>query len=351
MTLTGTGFTGATGVSFNGVAGTALNVVSDTSATVVTPATFTSGPVTITGPGGTSLATVNYTVFAPPVIATQPAPTTVNQNSSATFTVVATGATPLSYQWKRGTTNVGTNSSTLTITSAQAADVGTYSVVVTNADGSTTSVNATLSVVLIPVINVQPANLTVPNGDAASFSVTTSAGTAPLTYQWRRNGVNITTGGAAATFTLAPATLADTGAVFSVIVSNAAGSVTSSDATLTVLPTRHSADTNADLKISLAELTRVIELYNATVASVRTGEYRTQAGTEDLFAPGPGPITAGFHSADKSNRTDGTSMNGRIDLFELTRVIELYNYRDSAGVRTGEYRPQVGTEDGFAPGP
>jgi hypothetical protein len=32
-------------------------------------------------------------------------------------------------------------------------------------------------------------------------------------------------------------------------------------------------------------------------------------------------------------------------------VIELYNYRDGAGVRTGEYRTQVGTEDGFAPGP
>ena len=350
VTLTGTGFTGATGVRFNGVAGTALNVVSDTSATVVTPASFTSGPVIVTGPGGTSLPTVSYTVFAPPVIATQPAPTTVNQNASATFTVVATGATPLSYQWKRGTTNVGTNSSTLTIASAQAADAGIYTVVVTNADGSTTSANATLSVVLIPVINVQPANLTVPNGDAASFSVTTSAGTAPLTYQWRRNGVNITSGGTAATFTLAPATLADTGAVFSVIVSNAAGSVTSSDATLTVLPTRHSADTNADLKISLAELTRVIELYNATVASVRTGEYRTQAGTEDLFAPGPGPITAGFHSADKSTNL-ATSMNGRIDIFELTRVIELYNYRDGAGVRTGEYRTQVGTEDGFAPGP
>lgn len=342
VALTGTGFTGATGVTFNGTAAASFTVVSDTSATAVTPAVFTSGPVTVSGPGGTSLPTVAYTVFAPPVIATQPAPQTVNQNASVTFTVVATGATPLSYQWKKGTTNVGTNSASFTIPSAQAADAATYSVVVTNADGTATSVGATLTVVILPVITAQPASLTVTNGDPAAFSVT-ATGTPTLTYQWRKNGTAVP-GATATTYTLAPATLADTGASFTVVVTNAAGSATSSAAILTVLPTRHSADSNADLKISLAEFTRVIELYNATVAGVRTGEYRTAAGTEDLFAPGPGAITAGFHSAD-SNK------DGRLSLAELTRVIELYNYKNGAGIRTGEYHTQSGTEDGFAPAP
>ena len=50
-----------------------------------------------------------------------------------------------------------------------------------------------------------------------------------------------------------------------------------------------------------------------------------------------------YHSADSDR-------DGRIGLLELTRVIELYNYR-SAGARTGQYRVQEGTEDGFAPGP
>jgi hypothetical protein len=45
-----------------------------------------------------------------------------------------------------------------------------------------------------------------------------------------------------------------------------------------------------------------------------------------------------------------TNRDGRIVLLELTRVIELYNYR-SGTTRTGQYRVQEGTEDGFAPGP
>jgi hypothetical protein len=49
----------------------------------------------------------------------------------------------------------------------------------------------------------------------------------------------------------------------------------------------HSADTNRDSKISLLELTRVIELYNYRSGSSRTGQYKLQSGTEDGFAPGP----------------------------------------------------------------
>ena len=49
----------------------------------------------------------------------------------------------------------------------------------------------------------------------------------------------------------------------------------------------HSADTGRDLRIGLLELTRVIELYNVRSGSVRTGEYRLLAGSEDGFAPGP----------------------------------------------------------------
>jgi Ca2+-binding EF-hand superfamily protein len=104
----------------------------------------------------------------------------------------------------------------------------------------------------------------------------------------------------------------------------------------------HSADTNQDGAISLTELTRVIELYNYRSGTTRTGEYRTQAGTEDGYAPGPGSVSP-FHSAD-------TNRDGAIGLTELTRIIELYNYR-SGTTRTGQYRAQAGTEDGFAPGP
>jgi hypothetical protein len=111
---------------------------------------------------------------------------------------------------------------------------------------------------------------------------------------------------------------------------------------------RHSADTNRDLLLSLLELTRVIELYNTRNGLARTGAYQVQAGTEDGFAAdatrsATAAVSLGrYHSAD-------TDRNGRLSLLELTRVIELYNHRES-GVRTGRYRIQPGTEDGFTPG-
>lgn len=110
----------------------------------------------------------------------------------------------------------------------------------------------------------------------------------------------------------------------------------------------HSADTDGDLRMSLLELTRVIELYNTRNGSVRTGAYRMDPDGEDGFAPDPartGPATAiltTWHSAD-------TDHDGKLSLLELTRVIELYNYR-SGTTRTGQYHAQSGTEDGFDPG-
>lgn len=83
-----------------------------------------------------------------------------------------------------------------------------------------------------PVITSQPSNTTVAAGQPASFSVT-ATGTAPLSYQWQRNGANIS-GATSATYTLPSATPADNGAQFRVIVTNSAGSATSNTATLTV---------------------------------------------------------------------------------------------------------------------
>jgi hypothetical protein len=50
---------------------------------------------------------------------------------------------------------------------------------------------------------------------------------------------------------------------------------------------RHDADTDASGRISLVELTRVIELYNYRSGTSRTGQYKTQPGSEDGFGPGP----------------------------------------------------------------
>jgi hypothetical protein len=81
-------------------------------------------------------------------------------------------------------------------------------------------------------ISVQPLSVTVTVGQTATFTVR-AAGSATLTYQWQRDGANIT-GATGASYTTPATTLADNGAVFTVVVSNSVGSVTSSPATLTV---------------------------------------------------------------------------------------------------------------------
>jgi hypothetical protein len=192
-----------------------------------------------------------------------------------------------------------------------------------------------------PTITTQPVNQQVNQGGSVTFTVVAS-GTAPLTYQWKKGGTDIV-GATGANYTIANAQLADAGS-YTVVVTNTAGSKTSDPAVLTIA---HCADVDRDLRIGLIELTRVIELYNTRLNTVRTGRYTVQAGTEDGFAQDPAATTnqilTRYHSAD-SNR------DGQITLNELTRVIELYNTR-SGTTRTGQYHVQAGTEDGFAPGP
>ena len=86
-----------------------------------------------------------------------------------------------------------------------------------------------------PVITTQPANSNMLIGQTATFSVV-AAGTAPLYYQWQKNGVNIS-GAHSSSYTTPSLTMADTGSKYSVIVTNEMGSVTSNNAELTVSPT------------------------------------------------------------------------------------------------------------------
>jgi len=82
-----------------------------------------------------------------PSITTQPASATVNSGSSVSFSVVATGTEPLSYQWQLGGVAISAaTSATYNIASVSTSQAGTYTVVVSNAAGSVTSNSATLTV-------------------------------------------------------------------------------------------------------------------------------------------------------------------------------------------------------------
>ena len=149
---------------------------------------------------------------------------------SATFSVVASGTAPLSYQWQQsGSAISGATSASYTTPPTSMLDNGsTYSVVVSNPVGTTPSSAATLTVQAPPSITTQPANQTVNVGQVATFSVT-ATGTAPLTYQWQKNGTPIS-GATSASYTTPATTANDNGAMFGVMVTNPAGNMPSNDA-------------------------------------------------------------------------------------------------------------------------
>jgi len=79
---------------------------------------------------------------------------------------------------------------TLTVVTAQALNVGSYTLVATNIAGSTTSNPATLTLSLSPNFTTQPTSQSVPPGTIAAFTANATSAT-PITYQWRKDGVVI----------------------------------------------------------------------------------------------------------------------------------------------------------------
>lgn len=200
----------------------------------ITKVTASDGSPSHTTSTNVTITIVSGTTATAPSITTQPASKTVTSGGSVTFSVVASGTSPLAYQWKfNGAAISGATSSSYTINSVQTANAGSYTVTVTNSAGSVTSSAATLTVVTAPAITTQPASKTVTAGGSATFSVV-ATGSATLTYQWKFNGSAIS-GATATSYTINNCQSANAGS-YTVTVTNSAGSVTSSAATLTVNP-------------------------------------------------------------------------------------------------------------------
>jgi hypothetical protein len=172
------------------------------------------------------------TVGVAPSITTQPANVTACAGGPATFTIVATGTPAPSYQWQKGGVDIpGANAAAFTIDPVSSADAGTYRCIVTNACGSVTSSNRTLTVNVGAAITSQPVSLERCPGTSASFSVT-ATGTPSPTYQWQKNGVNIS-GATSATYTISSVAAANAGA-YRCVVTNSCATVTSLEADLVV---------------------------------------------------------------------------------------------------------------------
>jgi Immunoglobulin I-set domain/Immunoglobulin domain len=161
------------------------------------------------------------------------------EGGSVTFSVASltTGSFPLtSYKWRKdGVIIPDATGSTLVINGLLLGDAGQYSVLVSNSISTdVASANLALRVVTAtPVILQEPKSAVVAVGSPLTLSVD-AIGAGTLTYQWKK-GADLP-GATAATLSMGNATLAQAGA-YTVVVSNAAGKVTSIPAELTVVDT------------------------------------------------------------------------------------------------------------------
>jgi len=173
-----------------------------------------------------------YEFTGSPVIVTQPISQTATNGNPVTFSVAAIGELPLGYQWRFNESDIpGARGSSYTISRVEATNAGNYQVVVTNRFGEDFSDVVTLTVFASPSITQQPTNQTVVEGSSVEFIVT-AAGDAPLGYQWRFNGTDLS--GETSDSLMLDNVQTNQAGSYQVVVANAFGSITSMVATLTV---------------------------------------------------------------------------------------------------------------------
>jgi hypothetical protein len=175
-----------------------------------------------------------------PTIVTQPTATqTVLAGSNVTLAVVVDGAPTPTIMWKKdGVTISGATNASLTLNAVTTANSGTYVAVATNSAGTVMSNPAVVTITeanasgTAPTITEQPvATQTVLAGASATIKVVATGNPAPA-FQWRKNGANIA-GATSATLSFTSVSTIDA-ATYSVIVSNASGSLLSDTSILLV---------------------------------------------------------------------------------------------------------------------
>lgn len=175
----------------------------------------------------------------PPRILAQPTDVTGVEGATAVFAVQASGTEPLAYQWRFNGVPLTHRTQATVLLNPLTPDLsGPYAVVVTNAFGAVTSEVAVLTVHTPPYFVSDPEPLTAAVGDTDVRLTAVAAGTLPLAYQWRRNGVNLVDDGRVVgvnsnTLALNPAHPADAGD-YDVVVTNIVGSASSLTARLTL---------------------------------------------------------------------------------------------------------------------
>ncbi|MEM7261729.1 MAG: LamG-like jellyroll fold domain-containing protein, partial [Planctomycetota bacterium] len=189
--------------------------------------------VAVTNACGTEASDNSYAldVLVDAAVTSDPAPQAVCEGNDATFTIGVTGTEPVTVQWRKDGANIaGANGLSYTISGVAPSDAGIYDAVVSNDCASVTSAGAVLTVQTGASVSISGPSLAC-EGDSVVYAATTS-GTAPVSVQWRKNGVDLP-GETGNTLTLASATTAD-GASYTAVASNACNTDTSNAIALDV---------------------------------------------------------------------------------------------------------------------
>jgi alpha-tubulin suppressor-like RCC1 family protein len=162
----------------------------------------------------------------------QPQSQSLLEGASALLFAEVYSGTPISYQWRRNGVNLpGATNSTLLLPEVHADDAGTYTLVASNSFGVLTSLPATVSVALAPRIVSLSSNQVVNEGQSVTFTAQ-ATGATPLSYQWQFNGTNLA-GAFSSAVTLTNLQRWQSGS-YTVVVTNVAGRVVSSNITMMV---------------------------------------------------------------------------------------------------------------------
>lgn len=177
-----------------------------------------------------------------PVVVVQPASLETNVGTTARFHATGAGTLPLTFVWRKdgepivnGDRITGADAASLTIRQLESGDAGTYTVQLTDDSGASTDAGATLTVdpqVLPPRFLFPPLSQTATRGETVILEAWV-AGSEPLSYLWRCHDTNLP-GATSGLLTLTNVQRSQAGE-YSVVVSNAAGTVTGAVAVLHVL--------------------------------------------------------------------------------------------------------------------
>ncbi len=245
---------------------------------------------------------------------------TVIQGNDGIFNASVAGFPSPDVQWQENGVDIpGATGVPLILTNVQFSQDGfLYTLIATNVAGSATN-SATLHVIIAPLIQTQPQSLIVTNTQSACFTVVSTNGVPAPTYQWYFNNSTLIPGATNATYCIASASPANDGN-YRVQISNTAGEITSSNASLTVDSTMAATLTPGNAAVNVCYDTPLFMAFNTTPVLTFAGKVNIYNVTN----PATPVDTIDTHLGAIQSRTIGTEVFNSYPVIVNGNTVQIY---------------------------